>query len=610
MLGGVGPQVAKGRDTEMLRAILDDTAERLGQELADQPDVEATLRLQLGDTYRQLGEYDAAQEQFDRAIELQEQFALDSPNAATVQQAAGNLAWNRDELRQAEAHFRQSRELLLAALPVDSLELAEVTIYLGNVMGEQGAYAEGDSVLRVSLAILRALGAENDFLAVNLNSLGNMARYLGDEAAAEGYYREALDIHRRVWGDDHPFVATDMHNLARLLEATGRSPEATELLQDALALQHRLYGETHPDIGNTLMALSEFALADTRYAEADSLARAAHAIMVSYYGPSSEPAMRCQLALADVKERSGSPAEAEAIIGEVVTLARSPECDDLGMLPNALYRLASSQMAQNRARDALVTFAEALEVSTAVRGEDHPNTLLIRNDYARALVKLGEYDLAVQQLRSVLAARDLVLGEHHPQTAITCMDLGRALWRLDQFEEAERLLRRSRDDYAAAMGDNHPGRWNVTQNLAGVLRDLGRTDDAESELVPAVEYWRSRGPGADRYVRLTQVRIATVWLRAGRADEAEKLMVDAITDSTGYVDPWLRNRALSDRGEAELNMGQPAAAVRSLQACLQVRDEDPNNANDDNQALILMLAKACDRLGRTADAAAWRAKLN
>ena len=358
------------------------------------------------------------------------------------------------------------------------------------------------------------------------------------------------------------------------------------------------------------MALSEFALADTRYAEADSLARAAHDIMVSFYGPSSEPAMRCQLALADVKERSGSPAEAEAIIGEVVTLARSPECDDLGMLPNALYRLASSQLAQDRARDALVTFAEALETSTAVRGEDHPGSLLIRNDYARALVKLGEYDLAVQQLRSVLAARERVLGEHHPQTAITCMDLGRALWRLDQFEEAERLLRRSRDDYAAAMGDNHPGRWNVTQNLAGVLRDLGRTDDAEGELLPAVDYWRSRGPSSERYVRLTQVRIATVWLRAGRAAEAEQLFAEAITDSSGHVDPWLHGRALSDRGEAELNMGQPAAAVGSLRESLEIRNAGPDANPDDNQNLILLLAKACDRLGRTADAAAWRAKLN
>ena len=609
MLGGVGPQKAQGRDTEMLRAILDDTSERLGKELADQPDVEATLRLQLGDTYRQLGEYEAAQEQVDRAIELQDRFGMDTPGAFEVQLAAGNLAWNREDLRLAETHFRRCRELAAGTTSQDSLNLAEATVYLGNVMGEQGAYAEGDSLLRLSLAIYRTQPTEGDFVAVNLNSLGNMSRYLGDNQAAEDYYREALAIHRRVWGDDHPFVATDMHNLARLLEAMGQSAEGTELLLEALALQRRLYTGPHPDIGQTLMALSEFARADTRWVEADSLARAAHDIMVSFYGPTAEPSLRCLIALADVKESSGSPAEAEAIIREVVTLARSPECDDRGMLPNSLYRLASAQAAQNRTREALVTYAEALEVSTVVNGEDHPNALLIRNDYARALTKLGEYETAVQQLRAVLAARERVLGESHPQTAITRLDLGRGLWRLDQLEEAEQSMRRARTDYGAAMGENHRGCWHVTQNLAGVLRDLGRCDDAESELLPAVDYWRSLGPSSDRFVRLTQARLATVWLRAGRTAEAERLLSEALTDSTGRIDPWIESRALSDRGEAELNMGQPAAAVRSLQQSLEIRNAGPDANADENQALILLLAKACDRSGRTAEAAAWRAKL-
>ena len=44
MLKGVGPSVARGRDTAMLREILDKTAQRLDKELKNQPDVEADLR--------------------------------------------------------------------------------------------------------------------------------------------------------------------------------------------------------------------------------------------------------------------------------------------------------------------------------------------------------------------------------------------------------------------------------------------------------------------------------------------------------------------------------------------------------------------------------------
>src|SRR5258705_108250 len=43
MLKGVGPSVALGRDTKLLREILDQTAQRLGG-LTNQPEVEADLR--------------------------------------------------------------------------------------------------------------------------------------------------------------------------------------------------------------------------------------------------------------------------------------------------------------------------------------------------------------------------------------------------------------------------------------------------------------------------------------------------------------------------------------------------------------------------------------
>jgi hypothetical protein len=48
MLDGVGPKVALGRDTKLLREILDRTAQRVQDELAGQPDVAADLRETLG----------------------------------------------------------------------------------------------------------------------------------------------------------------------------------------------------------------------------------------------------------------------------------------------------------------------------------------------------------------------------------------------------------------------------------------------------------------------------------------------------------------------------------------------------------------------------------
>ena len=61
MLSSVDPQVAKGRDTTILRELLDDAARRVSMELAGQPEVEAELHVTIGKTYRNLGLYDPAE---------------------------------------------------------------------------------------------------------------------------------------------------------------------------------------------------------------------------------------------------------------------------------------------------------------------------------------------------------------------------------------------------------------------------------------------------------------------------------------------------------------------------------------------------------------------
>ena len=70
MLAGVGPSKAKGRDTVMLREILDETAKRVGKELTNQPEVEADLLIILGKTYEDLGEYTNALAMTKEALDL------------------------------------------------------------------------------------------------------------------------------------------------------------------------------------------------------------------------------------------------------------------------------------------------------------------------------------------------------------------------------------------------------------------------------------------------------------------------------------------------------------------------------------------------------------
>jgi hypothetical protein len=71
MLKGVGPAVALGRDTTLLREILDRTAARVTTDLRNEPEVEAEICNTLGEVYRELGLSSNAEEFHSDARALQ-----------------------------------------------------------------------------------------------------------------------------------------------------------------------------------------------------------------------------------------------------------------------------------------------------------------------------------------------------------------------------------------------------------------------------------------------------------------------------------------------------------------------------------------------------------
>jgi tetratricopeptide (TPR) repeat protein len=131
MLQGVSPSVARGRDTAMLREILERTAQRVGTELTNQPAVEAELRGVMGALYRAIGNYVQAEK-------------MDREALATYRNLLGS----------------ESAE---AASSLEDLSLALLA---------QGSLAEAEDTNRQALAIRRRLfGSENAEVATSLHEL-------------------------------------------------------------------------------------------------------------------------------------------------------------------------------------------------------------------------------------------------------------------------------------------------------------------------------------------------------------------------------------------------------------------------------------------------------
>src|SRR5712671_2243564 len=112
MLQGVGPNVALGRDTAILREILDQTASRVGKELTNQPAVEAELRSVIGTLFYKTGQYQQAEEMQRAALAIRrKRFGPESPEAAAWLNELGLTLLADGKLSEAEQAIREALDI-------------------------------------------------------------------------------------------------------------------------------------------------------------------------------------------------------------------------------------------------------------------------------------------------------------------------------------------------------------------------------------------------------------------------------------------------------------------------------------------------------------------
>lgn len=523
MLTGVGPSVARGRDTTMLREILDRTATRVSTELSGQPEVAAGIHQVLGQTYQQLGELEEAESHVNTALAShRKQHDGDHPAVAQDLRILGTVKWNGRKLGEAEALFRQVLDMRHALPAAPSTELADVLTDLGNVLTEAGRHDEAEPLIREGLAMKSAvLGAEHESIAVSLTSLGNLMHFRGAFEDAEPLYNEALAMHRLLLGDDHPTVAVDLENLGRLHVSKGDLDAADRLVREALELNRSLYGGDHPRVAECLSTLGTVQRRRGDWSGAETSFRSTLEMRRRIHGDDTAPVADAINDLAVlVGERQGPGAGVTLQRGALAIHRRTLAPDD-PVLATDLVNLAFSLAALREFTEAEALYREGLSLLIARLGEHHPRVLLNYNNLARLYKNTGDLDAAEAMFRKVLAGRRKALGEQHDQVAVTMGDVasvlrerglldaaekmlsealilfdatlgaehaatlvthashGRVLCDLERFAEAEPELRASRDSLAAIYGPNHPRTLIVNANLARAVAAVGDAHDAE-----------------------------------------------------------------------------------------------------------------------------------
>lgn len=389
MLNGVGPQVAQGRDTTMLREILDKTAERLAKDLRNQPEVETELRIIIGGVYEELGE---------------------SSKAETMRRGALGI----------------QRRLFGNEHPA----VAESLVQLCYTLWRDGKRAEAEEIGREAVVLHRKLyGSENTKTAYALDQLANVLWRTGRLTEAEGPAREALTIQRKLAGtNENSYLAYAIGQMANVFLKQGKAKEAESLLRECVAMQERI-GDT--ELVWRLQNLAEAIEAQGRHAEAEAVIR--HGIAIGKQFHNNDAVQRLLRTLGHILFQAGKLTEAEAVCREHLGTLKKDKSAWV------LDQLGDIMMQQGRLTEAETTYRELLALDRNRYGSNHVYTAGWLHKVAISLRTQGRFSEAEPLARECLS----VLEHEIPDSWLRfCSQsvLGATLLGQKKYAEAERLL--------------------------------------------------------------------------------------------------------------------------------------------------------------------------
>jgi tetratricopeptide (TPR) repeat protein len=297
-----------------VRTALDRAAARIAGKFERQPEVEAAIRDTIGQTYIDLGLYEEAQKQLERALNLQRQ-ALGAENPKTLKTISrlGRVAFLEGNDRQAEILHSQILPIQRRVLGYEHPDTLETMNNLGDVFNSQGNYDRAEALISQTLEIRRrVLGAEHQDTLDSMNDLATVYQSQGKFVMAGSLYGQTLDAMDRVLGSEHPKTLAVMNNLALIYCERGRFQEAETLLGRTVDIMRRVLGDEHPVTLETMDELGDVYSDQGKYAQASALLSQTLKTQLRVLGPRHYDTLDTLSSFASMYQREGKYALAEA----------------------------------------------------------------------------------------------------------------------------------------------------------------------------------------------------------------------------------------------------------------------------------------------------------
>ncbi len=480
MLASVDPGVSQGRDTTILRELLDNAAERVETQLINQPEVEATIRAAIGNTYHAIGRHDRAEPHLRAALAARQGLLGDEhPDTVASIRHLAELLHDQGKRSEAERLYRQALEGCQRTLGREDPQTLAAMSDLGLLLREQGRAAEAEPLSRQALeGLRRVMGDEHPKTLIAMNNLAMLLEDQDRLSEAELLYRQALEGSQRTLGPRHPNTLASMDNLAISLMIRGKFAAAEPLLRQALETRRQVLGNEHQLTLLSMNNLGALLRYQGKLAEAEPVYRDALEASRRTLGEEHPDTLGVMNNLAELLRRQGKLAEAESLYRQVTdAFARVLGADHPRTLV-AMSNLGALLTSRDEPSEAEPLCREALEGLRRVLGDEHRSTLGGIQDLARALHGQGRPAEARTLFREALEIAERTGGDDNSLTALYRSRYGNCLAGLDRYEEAETHLLRSHAVLEARRGHDHEWTIEAARWLVALYEDWGKPDKA------------------------------------------------------------------------------------------------------------------------------------
>jgi tetratricopeptide (TPR) repeat protein len=435
ILASIDPEDAARRHLEV-EAVTARARELFGDDHATVAATLSSLALQL----EQSGNLTAAEPLYRQSIRLwRKAYGDQHANVGITLGRLGMLLRSKGDDAGAEQTLRDALAITGKLTGAAGLASCEARTQLAELIKRRGKLDEAESLVREALAIRRSQGSGQDYhIGATLEQLTGLLSMQGRDQEAEAAFEEMLAAYRPLFPPDSLTAASHSAAFGHWLRQHGRGEKAEPYLREAIRIYRQ---QPNPPREHYLVCLDGlFQVVRQRKDATDEAIWLFYECMENMrhvYGKDSVFVAQQYLGYAQVLEQD-RPVDAIGLMLKGIDAHRKAKGTDWDARPSLTFLsglvrrvvLASAQPAENYS-----SAAAGAEALLAEQPNDAP-WLALRG---MAQYRLGQYELAQENLRTAVESESPRSVEQHAFLAMTHFRLGKLEVAKSDLEQARAL---------------------------------------------------------------------------------------------------------------------------------------------------------------------------